>query len=254
MNIKTPEQIAAIKEGGKILAGALQAAIDAVRPGISTGELDEIAENFIRSHGGVPSFKGYHPPGFATSFPATICASLNEQVVHGIPSFDEILEDGDIISLDIGMVYKGCYTDMAKTVPVGTVDQSLIDLLHATEKSLELAIAAVKPGNTVQDIGRAVEDYADSLGYGIVRGLVGHGVGNAIWEEPQVPNYVTRAAGKIKLQPGMVIAIEPMLNLGTESIETLKDGWTISTQDGQPSAHFEHTIIVTPTGHDIATI
>lgn len=254
MNIKTDKQIEAIIEGGHILAAALQAAVDAVRPGISTGELDKIAEDYIRAHGGEPSFKGYHPPGFDTAFPGTICASLNEQVVHGIPSYDEVLEDGDIISLDIGMVYKNCYTDMAKTVPVGNVDQKLLDLLRTTEKSLALAIEAVQPGNTVQDIGRAIEEYVKPLGYGIVRGLVGHGVGTAIWEEPQIPNYITRAAAKIELKPGMVIAIEPMLNIGSEDIETLNDGWTISTIDGRPSAHFEHTIIVTKDGHKIATI
>lgn len=254
MNIKTPEQIQAIREGGKILAAALQAAIDAVRPGISTGELDAIAEKYIRDNGGVPSFKGYHPPGFDTPFPGTICASLNEQVVHGVPSHDEVLEEGDIISLDIGMVYKKCYTDMARTVAVGKIAPEVQALLDATQQSLMRAIEQVRPGNTVQDIGRAVEEYVKPLGYGIVRGLVGHGVGNAIWEEPQIPNYITRAAKKIELKEGMVIAIEPMLNLGTENVETLKDGWTISTQDGKLSAHFEHTIIITKDGYEIATL
>jgi methionyl aminopeptidase len=250
---KTKEQIQAIREGGKILAAILDHTISHVKPGISTGELNEIAEKKMNEFGGVPSFKGYHPPGFSVPFPAVICASLNDQIVHGIPSYDEILQEGDIISLDIGMIYKKCYTDMAKTVAVGTVTEEVQQLLDVTKTSLEKAIEQVKPGNTVQDIGRAVEEYVTPFGFGIVRGLVGHGVGTAIWEEPQIPNYIQRGTDKIKLQPGMVIAIEPMLNLGCEDFDTLDDDWTIATRDESLSAHFEHTIIITEDGHEIAT-
>lgn len=253
MNIKTPEQIAAIKEGGKILATVLQTVVDAVRPGISTLELDQIAEKGIREAGGVPSFKGYHPPGFSSPFPGTICASLNDQVVHGIPSADEVLQEGDIISIDVGMVYKKCFTDMARTIPVGKIDEEVQRLLDVTKKSLYKGIEQIKPGNTVYDIGAAIEDFVKPHGFGIVRGLVGHGVGNAIWEEPQIPNYRSRAGKKIQLKPGMVIAIEPMLNIGDESVVTLDDDWTIATRDEDYSAHFEHTIIITEDGYEIAT-
>lgn len=254
IQLKTKEEIEKIKEGGYILARVLDKLVQMVKVGISTGEIDAVAEEEILKVGGVPSFKGYHPVGFLKAFPKTICASINNEIVHGIPSFDRILKDGDIIGIDIGMKYKNHFTDMAKTVCVGNVSKEAKELVRVTEDALKLAILQVKPNNTVQDIGRAIQNYVDKFGYGIVRGLVGHGVGNAIWEEPQIPNYITNKASRIKLKPGMVIAIEPMLNIGSYEYQTLNDDWTITTVDGSLSAHFEHTIIVTETGHQIATL
>lgn len=251
---KTQEQLESIKEGGAILAKILDEVVVAVKPGVTTAYLDDLAGRLMRDAGGISSFRGYQPDGFKTPFPGVICASVNDEVVHGIPRQERILQEGDCIGVDIGMIYKGCYTDMARTVGVGKIDQESAALLQVTQDALMQAISVVKSGNTVQDIGRAVENFVKPFGYGIVRGLVGHGVGNAIWEEPQIPNYVVRGTARIKLRPGMVIAIEPMLNLGSEDVYTLPDGWTISTVDHSRSAHFEHTVIVTESGYEIATL
>ncbi len=254
INIKTKEQIDRIKEGGHLLAQVLDEVIKNVRSGISTADLDKIAEDLIYKFGGKPSFKNYYPEGFKKPFPASLCTSINNEIVHGIPSKHRILKDGDIISLDVGMLYKGCYTDMAKTVGVGKISEIAQSLIDVTKKCLDLAIEVIKPGNSVQDIGRVIEDFVSQTNFSIVRGLVGHGVGNAIWEEPQIPNYIMEGTDKIIFQPNMVIAVEPMINQGSYDLKFLDDGWTIATADGKLSAHFEHTIIVTDKGCEIATI
>jgi methionyl aminopeptidase len=216
--------------------------------------LDSIAAEMMKKFGGTPAFKGYKPDEYTPPFASIICASVNEAIVHTPASEDVILKEGDIISVDIGMVYKGCYTDMARTVPVGKISQEVQQLLEVTKESLHRGIETVKAGNSVYDIGKAIQDYVQPYGYGIIRDLVGHGVGVEVHEEPPIPNYASRAMKKIILEEGMVIAIEPMLTLGGHDIEVLDDQWTIVTADRRWAAHFEHTVIVTKSGYDIATI
>lgn len=236
IELKSEAEIDLMRQAGHIAALAREAAVQAVKPGVTTQELDAIAEEVIRSHGAVPSFKGYH------GFPATICASINEQVVHGIPS-DRSLQSGDIISIDVGAIFQGFHGDTAETVAVGEVTQEALQLIDVTRKSLEVAIEKVVIGNRLSDISHAVWAYVNPFGYGIVHDFVGHGIGRALHEEPQIPNWGPKGRGPI-LRRGMVLAVEPMINLGTASVRVLKDGWTAVTQDGRPSAHFEHTIAV----------
>lgn len=256
--LKSLAEIEKIKEGGAILSTVLERVADAIRPGVSTKELDVIAERAILEAGGRPAFKGYKAGG-RKGFPATLCVAINDEVVHGIPSAKRILQNGDIIGIDIGMEWpyakgkKGLYTDTAMTVPVGMVGQSNEQLIHRTQESLYRAIKAVHPGGTVADIGRAVEEYIKPFGYGIVLALVGHGVGHAPHEEPQIPNVWFRYNESVRLQPGMVLAIEPMISLGTHEVKTARDGWTVLTADGKNSAHFEHTVIVEEDGVYVAT-
>jgi len=219
----------------------------AVRPGISTGELDYLAEEFIRSHeGALPAFKGLY------GFPATLCTSVNSEIVHGIPSRQRVLKEGDILSIDVGVKYRGYYTDAAQTVPVGAVDAPTLRLLEITERALRAGIDAAQPGNHVGDIGAAVQRVVEAAGFSVVRTLVGHGIGVEPHEDPQVPNY-----GKPKrreaLVPGLCIAIEPMVNAGGPATRTLRDEWTVVTQDGSRSAHFEHTVAITPEGPRVLT-
>ena len=230
------------------------------RPGISTWEIDSAAEKMIIEVGGRPAFKGYKPRPTDKPFPSTICASINEEVVHGIARKEKILKNGDIFTIDIGMKWpyespkSGFYTDTALTVPIGKIPPKTRELLRVTQESLEMGIKAIKPGNTVADIGRAIEDYIKSQGkYGIVRDLVGHGVGHAVHEEPRIPNFYDRALDFIVLKPGMVVAIEPMVSLGGWRVAIANDGWTFVMADGSLSAHFEHTIIVTKSGNVVAT-
>lgn len=233
---KTEEEIQIIRESADILGRAHGEVAKNVRPGVKTEYLDKIAEEFIKDHGATASFKGYN------GFPATLCISTNEVVVHGFPSEYE-LKDGDIISIDCGVYYKGFHSDSAYTYPVGDVSQETLALLKATKESLYVGIEEAKFGNRIGDLAFAIQKYVEDRGYTVVRELVGHGLGRNLHESPEVPNYGKRGRGP-KLQEGLVIAIEPMVNLGTRNIVQENDGWTIRTRDRKPSAHYEHTVAI----------
>ena len=233
---KTEEEIDLIRDSSLLVAKTLAEIAGLIKPGITTQALDEIAEEFIRDNGGMPAFKGYN------GFPNTLCVSPNDQVVHGIPN-GRALKDGDILSVDCGVVMNGYYGDSAFTYEVGEVDVQIKQLLKVTKESLYKAIEMAVSGNRVGDIGYAVQKHAESFGYGVVRELVGHGVGKNLHESPEVPNYGRKGKG-ILLKEGLVIAIEPMINMGERGIMQHNDGWTITTLDNKPSAHFEHTIVV----------
>jgi methionyl aminopeptidase len=247
IQLKSGREIELMAAGGKILADTVEHLRASVRPGISTGELDEIAEAFIRSHeGAVPAFKGLY------GFPGSICASVNQEIVHGIPSKKRVLKEGDIISIDVGVGYKGYFTDSATTVPVGAISGEAKRLLDVTQASLEAGIAAAKPGNHIGDIGAAVQAVVEAEGFSVVRDLVGHGIGVEFHEEPQVPNY-GKPKRREKLVSGLTLAIEPMVNVGGPATKTLSDRWTIVTVDGSLSAHFEHTVAITDDGPRVLT-
>jgi methionyl aminopeptidase len=266
--IKNPQEVKLIIEGGEKIGKILEKLGKMAKPGVSAWEIDQEAEKMIRKIGGVPAFKGYHsknePP-----FPSTICASINDELVHGIATKEKILKNGDIFSIDIGMEWpkatsskskvqssksRGYFTDTAITVIVGNVPKKVKELLWVTQEALEVGIEQCKIGNTVADIGRAIEDYVKSKGdYGIVRDLVGHGVGHEVHEEPRVPNYYDKNGENWVLQEGAVIAIEPMVTMGDYRVKTAADGWGISTVDGSLCAHFEHTICITKKGAIVAT-
>lgn len=250
---KTKEEIADLRISGARLAFVLQEVKKAVKPGISTLELDAIADKLIRDGGDIPPFKNYTPHGARTPFPAALCVSVNDEIVHGIPSKDRILQDGDIVSLDLGVSHNGMITDAAITVPVGEVSHEIEALIADTERSLYEGIKAAKVGGRIGDISAAIERVGNKGGYGIVRELGGHGVGHAVHEEPYVPNYGSKGTGPL-LKPGMVLAIEPMFMLGEEDIRLMPDGYTIVTHDGSLSAHFEHTIVFTEEGVEIVTM
>lgn len=251
ITIYTKEEIGHLREGGKRLAKVLGAVRDAVKPGVSTKDLDVLAEKLIREGGDEPAFLGYTPDGAEFPYPATLCTSVNDEIVHGIPRAERILKEGDIIGIDLGLRHKGLFVDMAFTVPVGEVDEKARKLIEVTEGSLRKAIEVVRPDARVSDIGNAIGAFVGP-GYGIVRELGGHGVGHEIHEEPYIPNFTQKTVGA-KLRPGMVIAIEPMLNEGTRGITLDPDGYTFKTADGKRSAHFEHTILVTETGAEVLT-
>lgn len=242
---KTEEEIDIIKEGADILGRAHGLIAQAIKPGIKTIALDKIAFDFITESGGKPSFKGY------SGFPSTLCISVNDQVVHGFPSNYE-LKEGDIISVDCGVFWKGFHSDSAYTYPVGKVSDEVSNLLKATKQSLYLGIENAVEGNRIGDISFAIQSYVEGFGYGVVRELVGHGVGKQLHEKPEVPNYGKRGSGP-KLVSGMVIAIEPMINLGKKNIVQEDDGWTIRTADRKPSAHFEHTVLIRKEKAEILT-
>lgn len=248
--IKTEEEIAIIAEGGKLLGDILARTAMLVKPGISTKELNDYADSEIRKVGGIPSFIGYGPKN--NTFPAALCTSINDVVVHGIPSAKDILKEGDVVGLDIGMKYKGLYTDTALTVPVGKINAGLERLLKTTQRALMAGIDTAKPGNRLGDVGASIQAEADRERFGVVRDLVGHGVGYEVHEDPMVPNYGTRGTGAI-LKEGMVLAIEPMFTMGGYEVYFDNDGWTIRTEDGSVSAHFEHTIVVREGGAEILT-
>jgi methionyl aminopeptidase len=237
VHLKTEEEIQIIKESAQILGKAHAEVAKRIKPGVKTKDLDQVAEEFIRDHHGVPSFKNY-----GGSFPATLCISANEIVVHGFPGSYEIKE-GDIISIDCGVQFKGFHSDSAYTYPMEGVKPEVIDLLIRTYNSLYLGIEQAKAGNRIGDIGFAIQSYVEQFGYGVVRELVGHGVGRNLHEDPEVPNYGKRGKG-VKIQAGMVFAIEPMINMGTKNVVQEKDGWTIRTMDRKPSAHFEHMVAI----------
>jgi methionyl aminopeptidase len=246
ITLKSERELALMREAGHIVALAHKAVREAIKPGISTAELDKIAYDVITSNGATPSFLNYN------GYPATICASVNEVVIHGIPSKKTILKDGDIISVDIGACYKGYHGDCAKTFFVGSVSEEKRQLVEVTTQSLYEGLKFARPGNRLSDISHAIEEYARSFGYSIVLEYTGHGVGHALHEDPAVPNYGAAGKGPI-LKKGMTLAIEPMVNVGTHRVRVLKDNWTVVTQDKKPSAHYEHSIVITDDGYEILT-
>ncbi len=235
-----------MRAAGKLVGQVLTALAAKVAPGVTTGDLDAIAEGLILDAGAIPAFKGYH------GYPATICASVNDEVIHGIPSGQRVLNAGDVISIDVGAALGGYYGDSAVTLPVGPVSEEAATLLRVTDESLYKAIEAVKPGGRISDIGHAVQKHVEAHGFSVVREFVGHGIGQSMHEEPQVPNYGEPGRGP-RLAEGMVIAIEPMVNAGKPQVKVLSDGWTAVTRDHSLSAHFEHTVAVTADGPWILT-
>ncbi|MEK7213580.1 MAG: type I methionyl aminopeptidase [Patescibacteria group bacterium] len=253
IKIKTKEDIQILREGGRRHAEILEKLKSMVRPGMSSKALNEEAHRMITEKGDTPAFLNYQPSGATRPFPASICISVNDEVVHGIPNEKEkILKEGDIVSLDLGLIHKGLITDAAITLPVGEISNELKTLLEVTEKALMAGIKAAKGGKTVGDIGVAIERLAVAHNYGIVEELSGHGVGYDVHEDPFVPNYGEAGKGEV-LKPGMVLALEPMFNLGNREIFLDKDGYTYRTKDGKPSAHFEHTILITKGDAEILT-
>jgi methionyl aminopeptidase len=243
---KSAAEIEIMREAGRVSARALRLVGEAVAPGVTTAQLDDIAEAAIREDGGIPAFKGYH------GFPKTLCTSINSQVVHGIPSELVKLREGDIISVDVGAIIDGYYGDNARTFPVGRISETATRLLDATKRSLDAGIAQAKAGNHLFDIGAAVQAVAEGAGFSVVREYVGHGIGRAMHEDPNVPNYGQTGRGP-RLEEGMVLAIEPMVNEGDAGVESLPDGWTVVTRDGMLSAHFENTVAITADGPVILT-
>lgn len=244
--IKSKHEIELMNDSGTIAAETMIRVLEAIKPGVTTWELDEIAENYIRKAGAVPSFKNY------CGYPGSICASINDEVVHGIPSKKRMLKEGDIISIDLGAIYKGYHSDMARTKGVGKISQDAETLIRVTQECFFRAIEFAEIGNHIQDIGGAVERHAESYGYGVVKDLEGHGVGRDLHEDPGVPNFVTGRRGA-RLKAGMTLAIEPMINLGTDEVYCLDDDWTHVTADGSLSAHYENTVAITDNGPRILT-
>jgi methionyl aminopeptidase len=244
--LKSPREIETMRRSGKITAKVLTDLLKAARAGMTTGELDAMAEKGIRDLGGIPTFKGYH------GFPASICTSVDDEVVHGIPG-SRVLREGDLLSIDIGTTLDGYVSDSAATVAIGNISSEAQRLMDVTQECLMIGIAQMQRGNRVGDIGAAVQAHAEKNGYGVVRELVGHGVGREMHEEPQVPNYGKPHTG-VELRPGLVLAIEPMITQGAHAVKILKDGWTVVTADGKLAAHFEHTIAVTDEGPKILTL
>jgi len=244
--LKSDREIGLMRRGGHILADVVQLIRDMVKPGMSTLEVDEEVESFIRQQGAVPAFKGYR------GFPATVCISINEEVVHGIPSAHRRMKEGDIVGFDLGCIVEGYYADCAVTLPLGEIPPRVQKLLDVTRESLEEAIAECRPGRRLSDVSHAVQRHVEPHGFGIVRTFVGHGIGRALHEEPQVPNFGDPGRGPM-LKPGMVIAIEPMVTLGSHDVKILEDGWTAVTRDGSLAAHFEHTVAVTEDGPEVLT-
>jgi methionyl aminopeptidase len=245
--IKSPNEIATMREAGRIVAETLAAMKTVVKPGVTTYDLDQLARTIITKRGAKPTFRGYH------GFPANICASINCEVVHGIPSKKRVLQEGDIISIDVGATLKGLVGDAAITLPVGQVSDKAKRLMEATEGALWEAIKQCRAGNHLEDISGTIQDYAESRGYSVVRQYVGHGVGRQMHEDPQIPNYRQGKQGP-QLKPGMTLALEPMVNEGVAETRVLRDKWTVVTKDGKLSAHFEHTIVLTDGEADILTL
>ena len=250
--IKTKEEINKLREGGKRLATILSLVSKKIKPGVSTKDLDQYAYSLIEKGGDKAAFLNYKPVGAPYPFPASLCTSINDEVVHCEPNENRILKEGDIISIDLGLKHEGLFTDHAITVAVGKISREDKKLLEVTQEALAAGIEMIKPGNTIGDIGYAVQSIVDREGYGTVRELAGHGVGRQIHEDPYIPNYGKKGTGE-KLKAGMVIAIEPMVNLGTDDIVFDEEGYAVRTQDGLKSAHFEHTILVTESGYEILT-
>lgn len=250
--IKTKEEIEILREGGHILASILAKVAKKVAPGVTTKELDDYAYKLISEGGDGSAFLGYRPEGHSKTYPASLCTSVNNEIVHGIPKASKVLKEGDIVSLDLGINHKGLFTDHAITVPVGKINKASEELLRTTREALIVGIAEAHGGKRVGDIGYAIEKFVNRK-YGIVRELSGHGVGKKIHEDPYIPNYGKKGKGQL-LIPGMVVAIEPMLNIGGAGIVSMSDGYTIKTADGSRSAHFEHTILITEDEPEILTV
>jgi methionyl aminopeptidase len=245
ITLKSSRELDIMRDASKIVAGVLMELRAHCVPGVKTSDLDRIAEEYTKREGGRPAFKGYR------GFPGSLCASVNQEVVHGIPRNRELLE-GDIVGLDFGAVYNGYYGDAAITVPIGRISPEVEKLLCTTEESLYLGIEQMRSGNHLGDVSRAIQHHAESHGYSVVKELGGHGIGKKLHEDPMVLNYVVNGRG-IKLRPGLVLAVEPMVNMGTDQVRVLSDGWTVVTLDGKPSAHFEHTVAITENGPEILT-
>jgi len=246
--IKKEKDIQVMREGGKLLAGIMNELEKIIQPGISTKEIDQLAEKLVFATGGQPAFLGYQ------KFPASICLSLNNEVVHGIPSNERTLQEGDLVKVDIGLIYKGMITDMARTFPVGKISAEAQNLMETTREALNLGIEMIKPGNTIGDYAKTVEDYAASRKFFTCRNLVGHGVGKKVHEDPYIPNFISGAPEEeIVFEKGMTLALEPMLNVGTYQVKMGQDGWVWETMDGSLSAHFEDTIVVTKDGCEVLT-
>jgi methionyl aminopeptidase len=243
---KSPEELDHMRRAGRLVGHTLSTVVEAARPGVALLELDRLAERVIRGGGGIPSFLGYH------GYPATLCLSPNSWVVHGIPNGYR-LREGDILSIDCGAIVEGWHGDAAVTIPIGEVDEAARRLIETTERAMWAGIAQVRAGNRLSDIGHAVERVAAAPGYGVVREYVGHGIGTRMHEEPQVPNYGRPGRG-LRLDVGLALAIEPMVNEGGPETRVLEDGWTVVTADGSRSAHFEHTVAITPTGPEVLTL
>jgi methionyl aminopeptidase len=241
IHVKSNSELKKMRQAGRIVAEVLERMRERVAPGVTTGELNELAEAVIRGHGAIPSFKGY-PPGGAHPFPAAICASVNEELVHGIPG-PRVLREGDIISIDVGAIYEGYHGDAAVTLPVGEIDEEARRLLEVAEGALYAGIAQARAGNRSGDISAAIQAYAEGHGYNVVREYTGHGIGRRMHEDPQVPNFGEPGRGTL-LRPGMTIALEPMLLSGDYRVRVLEDNWTVVSADGRLTAHFEHTIVV----------
>lgn len=246
IELKSPADLERMRRAGRLAAQVLEAVGRAVAPGVTTKELDRLAEKFIRDAGGVPTFLGYR------GYTATLCASINEEVVHGIPNPKRVLREGDIVGIDVGATLDGFVGDTAATFAVGRITDEAQRLLQTTRESLDQGIAAARVGNRLGDVSAAIQRVAEEKGYSVVRDFVGHGIGRNMHEEPSVPNYGTAGTG-LRLEAGLVIALEPMVNMGTWRVQVLKDGWTVVTEDNRLSAHFEHTVAVTDAGPEILT-
>lgn len=246
IELKSSADLARMRRAGKLAARALAEMGRKVAPGVSTKDLDKIAEKVIRDGGGIPTFIGYR------GYPASICASINEEVVHGIPSAKRVLKEGDVIGLDVGATLDGFVGDTAATFAVGKISEEAARLLKTTEESLFAGIAKMRAGNRLGDVSHAIQELAEAAGYGVVRDFVGHGIGRQMHEEPAVPNYGQAGSG-LRLEEGLVLALEPMLNAGTHRVRVLEDGWTVVTEDNKFSAHFEHTVAITADGPEILT-
>ena len=244
--LKTGRELKVMREACRISAEALKLAGSAVEPGVTTAELDKIAEKYILSQGATPNFKNYN------GYPATACISINNEVIHGIPSKNRVIKSGDIVSIDLGAMFEGYHGDNAATFACGDISEEAKRLMDATRESLYEGIAAAVSGGRLGDIGAAVQQYVEKRGYSVVRKFVGHGIGTELHEAPEVPNFGTHGRG-IRLMPGMTLAIEPMVNMGVSDVKVMPDGWTVLTKDGSLSAHFEHTIVITPDGPQIMT-
>lgn len=245
--LKTGRELKIMREACRISATALKLIGNAVEPGVTTGELDRMAEEYIRSQGAIPNFKNYQ------GYPATACISINNEVIHGIPSKSRKLMPSDIVSVDLGAEFDGYHGDNAATFACGDISDEAKRLMDATQQSLYEGIAAARSGGRIGDIGHAVQSYIEARGYSVVRQFVGHGIGTKLHEAPEVPNFGTPGRG-IRLMPGMTLAIEPMVNIGSPDVKVLPDGWTVLTRDGSLSAHFEHTVVITPEGPQILTV
>lgn len=247
VSIKSKREIELMKESCRLLAIVHKAMEEAIKPGISTLDIDRLGEKMIRELGCIPNFKNYH------GYPASICVSVNDEVVHGIPSKHRILQEGDIVSLDAGLIYKGYHSDAARTHAVGKISPEAQKLIDVTKQSFFEGIKMAKAGNHLYDISNAIDAYVSQFGYGIVRDLVGHGIGTQLHEDPQIPNFAQKKRG-LRLEPGMTLAIEPMINIGRADVEWLDDDWTVVTEDGSLSAHYENTILITEGEPEILTL